>query len=373
MDTDPQSRTLRRMQAVLHRLDALGVTHFLTARPAHIRYLTGFSGSNAICVISPEKTLLFTDPRYREQVVRETRGVRVIISNTGDTLVETLVRENTFGKNDRVGFERSIEYDLFDRLRAGFGKTSFLPTNQVIEPVAAVKDETEVATLKKAVAITETVFEAVVENLAPGRTEKDIAAEIAALIRRNGGDKEAFDIIAASGPNSALPHSRPSDRKLEKGDFLTLDFGARVDGYCADMTRTVVIGSADPKQTSVYQVVKDALNRSLKAAGPGIKASELDKVARDCIDEHGYGDFFGHSLGHGIGLEVHSDPRISVSSDQVLAEGHVITLEPGIYIEGWGGVRIEDDVVVTADGCRNLMTLSHDLIVVQAAQLQQPA
>ena len=238
-----------------------------------------------------------------------------------------------------------------------------VPVNDIIENIAAVKDQTEIDALQTAVDITDRVFDLILPEIRVGVTEKHIASRISYLFMQEGGDGDSYDPIIASGANGALPHATPSDKKIEYGDFIVMDFGALYNGYHADMTRTPVVGEATEKHHEVYSIVKEAQQRGCDAAKAGVPCKEVDAATRDYINEMGYGKYYNHGTGHGLGLEIHTSPRFSPQSDQVLNVNNVMTIEPGIYLTGWGGVRIEDDVIIQEDGCEILNKTTKDLIV----------
>ena len=240
----------------------------------------------------------------------------------------------------------------------------FLPKADVIEQIAAVKDASEIASIRKAVAITDRTFSDILPMIKPGVREIDLAAEISYLQRKHGAEKDAFDTIVASGTRSALPHGHASAKKIARGELLTLDFGCVVDGYHSDMTRTVGVGRLSGETKKMYALVLDAQRAAVDAARAGLRTAELDAVARGIIRRGGHDKHFRHSLGHGIGLQIHEAPRISVQSRALLAAGNVITIDPGVYLPGLGGVRIEDDVVIGADGCTVLNRSPKELLIV---------
>ena len=240
--------------------------------------------------------------------------------------------------------------------RSGIG-TVAVPTSRVVESLRAVKDEGERDAIRKAAAIADRAFERILEELRPGRTEREIALRLEFMMREMGADGASFDIIVASGPRSALPHGVASDRVLEKGDLVTLDFGASYRGYCSDITRTVVLGEPNDAQRRIYETVREAQQAAVDAIRPGMTGKEADRVARDRIKASGYEKYFGHGTGHGLGMEVHEAPRLSPRGEEILEPGMVVTVEPGIYLPEFGGVRIEDDVIVTEDG-REVLTQS---------------
>jgi Xaa-Pro aminopeptidase len=340
-----------------HALDALVVSSL-----ANIRYLTGFSGSNALAVVTAGKAFLITDSRYALQSAEEVRGFRRIIGRRG--LLGDAAARGALRGCRTAGFESdSLTYAQYRSLRKLFSGVRFKPAPGIVEALARIKDPQEVADIAEAAAISDRVFSGVLGLLRPGMTEREIASEISRLNVGLGSESDAFDIIVASGPRGALPHARPTDRRIRKGDFVLLDFGSTIRGYCSDMTRTLAVGNAPRRLREAYRAVREANESAVAAARGGMKARDLDAVARGSIRRSGFGRYFVHSLGHGIGLRVHESPRVSPLSREVMESGNVITIEPGIYIPGSGGVRIEDDVLLGPGGCRILTKSPRELIV----------
>ncbi len=270
-------------------------------------------------------------------------------------LLETL-RELVQGEKIReLGVEsRHCTLDGYNRMEGALPGITLRGLKSVVEKLREIKDPAETELLRQAVAVADSAFEQVLGHMGPGVSEIEIAAHLEFSMRCHGADKASFDTIIASGYRGALPHGTASQRKVESGDLIVLDFGAYSAGYCSDMTRTVAVGRASQEQKKIYDIVLEAQMAVLEAVKPGKRCSEIDRVAREIIAAHGYGDNFGHGLGHGVGLEVHESPALTTRSQEILVPGMVITVEPGIYIDGWGGVRIEDMVLVTADGCEIL-------------------
>jgi Xaa-Pro aminopeptidase len=325
----------------------------------NVRYLTGFTGTNGACVCGPDLRLFFTDFRYTERAEAEVEGWEPITVE-GDWLAA--IAERLEGK---VGFEddqmsvrslAKLEEKLGDGVEA-------VPAGGTVERLRRVKDDEELAAIEAASKIADEVWEWSVERGFAGRTERDVARAAEARIRQLGGDP-SFPAIVAAGPNGALPHAEPGEREIGSGELIVFDMGAKLDGYCSDGTRTYATGDPGEEAREVYAVVLAAQLASLEAVRAGAKGEDVDAVARKLIAEAGYGKRFGHGLGHGVGLEVHEGPRLSPRSDDLLEPGEVVTVEPGIYLPGQLGVRIEDFVVVTEDGYRNLSSLPKDLRIV---------
>ena len=338
-----------RRDALAARLDALSVDVLLVTRLLHTRYLTGFTGSNGQVLVRPDGCLFLTDGRYTEQSRREVPDLeRHTYTNP--------LREELPGMLDgvrRLGFEaQDLTVAVRDRLADALGAdVELVPTTDVVERLRAVKDDDERAAIRTAQRITDAAFEAIVERFAVGVTEQQIARQLENLMIDEGADGLAFESIVAFGENAAEPHHEPNHRALEEGDVIKLDFGALAAGYHADMTRTVAFGSPGGELKKIHEVVRASQQAGIDAVRAGVAGSAVDAVSRGVIEEAGYGDSFVHSLGHGVGLEVHEAPSLSRTEEEPLPAGSVVTVEPGIYVPGLGGVRIEDMVEVTDDGC----------------------
>jgi Xaa-Pro aminopeptidase len=333
-------------QARRDNFDGVIVTHM-----NYIRYLTGFTGSAGLLVITGNEARFLTDFRYKDQAARQVKGAKVsIVLGDPTACLKDFPRLNS--KN------RTYAYDLEtttvgarQRLGSVLSQCILVPDAAMFAGLGWVKDRDELSSIKKAVEISDLAFERIVNIIAPGVRERDIAAELEYQMMMLGSEKPAFDSIVASGVNSAMPHAGVSARKVKKGEFVTMDFGATVDGYVSDITRTVMVGKASQRQKKIYGIVLKAQKAAIRKVKAGVMGRAVDGVARNIITKAGYGKEFGHGTGHGIGFFVHVGPRVSSASNDKLMVNNVITIEPGIYISGWGGVRIEDDVVVTKKGC----------------------
>lgn len=338
-------------------LDAIIVTSL-----PNVRYLTGFSGSNALLLISAKDCVLLTDFRYATQVETEVTSaatVRIEATSLWNGLWTMLAALPTI---DRVGFESThLPHRDFQRLLEQGGRWQWRPVNDLVEALRVSKDPGEVALIERAVHIAEAALAATLPGIHAGQSETEIAGALEQQLRLAGSEGYPFATIVASGAQSALPHARAGDRRVLAGEFLLLDFGAVFNGYCSDITRTCVVGRASAEQKEIFGIVLEANARASGALRVGLKGMAADAVAREYIDAFGFGEAFGHSLGHGIGLEVHEAPRLAKTVDAPLPLGAVVTIEPGIYRPGWGGVRIEDDVLVTASGPRILTSFPRDL------------
>lgn len=355
---------MKRLDLVTEELSKRGLAYLVVSNISNVRYLSGFSGSTAWLLAGREKATLITDFRYKEQAEGEVfRGVEIKIDTKDALSVICGMAPELKGK---VGFEAgSLTYAAFEKLRSAAG--GLMPVEELVEELRKTKDDNEIASLSKAASIADSVFGEIVGEIKVGLSEVDIAARLDFLLRKKSSEVPAFKTIVASGPHASLPHATPTARIIRGGDLVKMDFGAIWDGYCSDITRTVVMGKASDKVKEVYDIVRGAQERAIAGIRPGAACREIDKIARDHIEAKGYGDNFGHGLGHGVGLEVHEGPRLSKAASkpgETLKVGNVVTVEPGIYIPGWGGIRIEDMVVVTEDGCDVLTSADKGLVEV---------
>ncbi len=332
---------------------------FLLTRHASIIYLSGFVGGthispDAILVVTAKSAQLLTDSRYWEQAAKELKAVKLEKVKGAAVTGLSMLKELNL-KNLRIGIESEfLSFDLFQRIRGFLPNALFVPSTGVVERFSAVKDKEELKAIEKAASIADIAFDRILGYLRPGLKELEVCAELEYQMKMLGAEQPAFETIVASGWRSALPHGVASAKKIAKGEFVTFDFGAIYDSYCCDITRTVVVGKANPRQKKIYNIVLKAQEAAIRKVKDGVKASKVDEAARSIIAKSGYGKNFGHGTGHGIGLYIHSAPSVGPKSEDILKQGMVITVEPGIYIPKWGGVRIEDDVVVTARGGRVL-------------------
>jgi len=328
----------------------------LVTHGVNVRYLTGFSSSNAALLVEPERVRLFSDFRYAE-AARAVEGVEFVESKR--SLVAALAEL----LEGRVGFEAdAVSYASWETLSAG--GLELVPRRGLVEALRAVKDETELDAIRRAGEVTSGAYARFAEERFTGRTERELAWRLDELFHELGAHAPAFETIVASGPNGARPHARPSDRVVEAGETVVIDAGAMVDGYCADCTRTFATGPLRDELRSAYTTCLEGQLAGLEAVRAGVTGVDADAAARDRIEAAGLGDNFGHGLGHGVGLEVHEAPRLSRESSDTLAAGNVATVEPGVYLEGLGGIRIED-LVIVADGEPEVLTTStKDLVTV---------
>ncbi|MCX6827093.1 MAG: Xaa-Pro peptidase family protein [candidate division Zixibacteria bacterium] len=354
----------KRIKKVQKYIKEENLDGFIVSRLVSIRYLCGFSGTSGLLIIRKNSAHFLTDFRYKDQAQKQVEGAAIIITK-GEIISELKELTQFHGKNLRYGYETEyLSCNDRQRLQNSLGNVLFLPMLNAVEEFSVVKDESEITLLKKAVDITDVAFERILGYLRPGLREREICAELEYQMICLGSEKPGFETIVASGFRSAMPHGVASDKKISLGDFVTFDFGATYKGYVADLTRTVVIGKATLRQKKIYNIVLRAQLAAIRKVRAGIKAKIVDRAARNVIEKNGYGKYFGHGLGHGIGIYIHSKPSVGPRSTDILKKGMVITIEPGIYLPGWGGVRIEDDVLVTTRGCVVLSKSSKKLLEV---------
>jgi Xaa-Pro aminopeptidase len=342
--------------------EAAGCEALLVTRLANIRYLTGFTGSAARLLVLPDELVFVTDGRYRDQSAEQlaAAGVeaRIEVSITEQQQVLTTAASGV----GRLGLEADDVTWGAQRRYAdeGFPGAELVPTSGLVEALRLVKDDGEIARIEVACRIADDALAQVRGRLGEGPTEKDFGVELDFTMRRLGADDVSFETIVGSGPNGAKPHARPGDRRIAEGDLVVLDFGALLDGYHSDISRTVMVGSPTATQARMLEVVAASQAAGVDAVMAGVGGAEVDQVCRQVIVDAGWGDAFMHGTGHGVGLDIHEDPRVSVTSTATLAVGHVVTVEPGVYLPEHGGVRIEDTLVVTATGNRRLTNAPKD-------------
>ena len=342
---------ITRIEKLLNNLPEKGAC-YITA-PEDMLYYASFTGEGAV-VISENKKLVITDGRYTEIAQKGCNGFEVLSISDLYKILKGLNCE-IFVQADH------ISYNTFSKLEKEVGKIK--PSGVNFDGLRAVKDEDEISNLKKAAEIAEEVFGEVLKFAVIGKTEKETAAFIDYQLKAKGADGNSFDTICVSGANTSLPHGMPTDKKFEKGDFITFDFGCKVSGYCSDMTRTVALGFVTDEMQKVYDTVLNAQEKASANIKAGVSCRELDELARNIIKENGYGEYFSHSLGHGVGLKIHEQPNLSPKSETVLESGNIVTVEPGIYIPGKFGVRIENTMIVRENFGENLQKSSKELII----------
>lgn len=340
------------------KLEAVFITNAFNRK-----YLSGFSGSSGYLIITLDRAILLTDFRYRTQAPAQAQYYEVIEHGPKamDSVKEILAKLAI----TKLGFEQNeVTFGLYQSYASSLKPIELIPTDQLVEKLRMYKDTAELQIMQEAADLADQTFSYILTKLTLGVSEKEIALDMEIYMRKQGATSSSFDTIVASGERSALPHGVASDRILQLNEFVKLDFGAYYHGYCSDLTRTVVLGKPTEKHKQIYDIVLEAQLQALDKLKPGMTGKEADAVARDVISKAGFADYFGHGTGHGLGMEIHEAPRLSLQSDVILEAGMVVTVEPGIYIPGFGGVRIEDDVVLTENGIRILTHSSKDFIVI---------
>lgn len=361
----PENHAVRRdrLRALVANLPAgPPVDSVLVTRLVNVRYLTGFTGSNAALLVTADAAVLATDGRYLTQAEQQAPDLERVIDRQCATALVERARKDGVG---RLAFEaHDVTVELHETLRTTGAGVELVGSGPLVEALRSVKDDDEIALLRQACAIGDRALTELFATIAPGRTEREIGRELENRMRDHGASGIAFETIVATGPNSAVPHHRPTDRVVAAGDLLKIDFGALFEGYHADCTRTVVVG-AEPAdwQREIHGLVREAQRAGRHALAPGVDVRQVDAAAREVITAAGYGEQFSHGLGHGVGLEIHEAPRVSYDADDRLADRTPVTVEPGVYLPGRGGVRIEDTLVVRDGGPELLTTTPKDLMV----------
>lgn len=351
-----------RVRGLQKRLKPSGASALLVTNPRDIRYLTGFIGDDswALIPMKGSKVYILSDFRFDEQIAKEAPHARAVMRKKS-------LSHELAGLADNIGIDKVALQPDYVTLAQRKAIAKQLSAKRIVTPddgllkQRAVKDDDEVKAIRKALSIQERAFQETCEFIKPGQSEFEVAAYLEYRMRALGADGVSFPSIVAADANASLPHAIPGSKKIKAGGIVLIDWGAKWGGYCSDLTRVVGIGRMKPKMREIYQIVLDAQMAAIEAIAPGSKLSDIDAVARGVIDKAGYGERFGHSLGHGIGLDIHEQPVLSGKAEGVLEPGHVVTVEPGIYLPGVGGVRIEDDVLVTAGGHRVLSDLPKTL------------
>jgi Xaa-Pro aminopeptidase len=339
----------------LHSLDAI-----LFMGLENIRYLCGFTGSDGALVITPKESYFLTDSRYWTQADEEVKGFQIIPYKKKLDGIHSLQSDL---KLKKIGFESlALPFFFYQSLSEKLAQQgTLIPLERELKNLRAIKDAKELALIRKTIEIASNSFSNTIKNIKEGALEREIALEMEFLMKRSGAGGLGFDIIVASGKRSALPHGKAGAKRIEKGDFILIDYGASFQGYHSDETCTVVLGTPSTEQKKIYQIVKEAHDKAIEIVRPGTPIQDIDQAAREHIRRSGYGEYFGHSTGHGVGLAVHEDPTVNSENKELIQEGMVFTIEPGIYIPGLGGVRVEDMVLVTSRGAEILTYLPKEL------------
>jgi Xaa-Pro aminopeptidase len=350
-----------RVAAARELLQRFSIDAILVSDMKDIRYLSGFTGSEGLLLLAKAENFLLIDSRYTAQAKAETVGLTVYEFRDKKTALDSLLSERSLTS---LGIQAErVSVSFFNDLVKHLPAVRIVQLGAEVALLRLIKDSREIESLEKTAKLASEALRNTLQSIHPGDTERDIALRLEFAMRSAGADDKAFDIIVASGERGALPHGRATSKPLCRGELVTIDFGALLDGYNSDETVTVAFGEPDEQQRKIYQIVKDAHDSAIDAVRPGVQCKDIDAVARDYIIRKGYGDYFGHGLGHGVGLDIHEKPVVSFRSEDVVLEGMVFTIEPGVYLPGWGGVRIEDMVVATSDGCRLLSRVPKDLLV----------
>ncbi|MEH7456847.1 Xaa-Pro peptidase family protein [Bacillus sp. JJ1127] len=351
-----------RIKKIQEQLHQYGIDGLLITKKENRQYATGFTGSAGVVLLSATEAVFITDFRYVDQAKAQVQQAEIIMHK--GNIEQEIANQVTKLNIQKLGIEENdITLKQYMALKK-YVSSDIVQVCELIETIRTIKEKSEIETIKIAANIADQAFQHITSFLKPGVSEFDVRDELEFFMRKQGASSSSFNIIVASGVRSSLPHGVATNKIIENGDMVTLDFGALYNGYCSDLTRTVAIGSYSKEFEKIYSIVLEALKRGTEAIRPGISAKTIDDVTRNHITDHGYGEYFGHSTGHGLGLELHEPLRLSQESKAILQEGMVVTVEPGIYIPSWGGCRIEDDIVITKDGHEIVTQANRDLIVI---------
>jgi Xaa-Pro aminopeptidase len=349
-----------RLERMRQRMREENIDTFVVLRPENGRYLSGFSGGEATLVITLERSFLVTDFRYIEQAKEQAPNFEIV--KTGNDHFLTISEIGL--QSQRVGFEGDfITYTDYEKLKQAFAHSELLSLPSLVNNLRSIKDEQEISIIRRAVQIADQAFAEVLKTIEVGQTEEEIGLNLEFSMRRLGASGGSFEFIVASGVRGAMPHGTASAKSVQVGEFLTMDFGAIYQGYCSDITRTIFLGEPTEKHREIYALVLEAQRAGIRAVAPGQTGKEVDTVARKIIEDAGFGEYFGHGLGHSVGLAIHEGPNFNQREERVLEQGMVLTVEPGVYIPDWGGVRIEDMVLVTENRCEVLTQAPKELII----------
>ncbi|MBO0995268.1 M24 family metallopeptidase [Bacillus sp. SD088] len=352
---------MSKLDKIRSSFQSLGIDGMFVTSPYNVRYMTNFTGTAGLALISQDRAIFITDFRYAEQAQNQAQEYEISI-HSGPIMDEVAAKVKELGIT-KLGFEQDyMSYSTWTQYDQAVS-AEFVPVSNLMENMRLIKTNDEIAKIKEAADIADAAFKHILDFIKPGKTELEVSNELEFFMRKCGATSSSFDIIVASGKRSSMPHGVASDKEIEKGDFVTMDYGALHKGYVSDITRTISVGEPAATLKEIYDVTLEAQLRAMEQIKPGMTGIEADAIARDYITEKGYGDYFGHSLGHGIGLEVHEGPGLSKRSKITLQPGMVVTVEPGIYLPDVGGVRIEDDTLITEKGNEALTHSTKDLII----------
>jgi len=354
-----RDRFAARRDRLIRRLRKTGAQALLVTNETNVTYLTRFSGDSSYLLIGLDQTILLSDSRYTTQIEEECPGLDVSIRSNRQPMTESIVKVMKRAKLRQIGFEStSTTFAQWDKLNQDVGTATLVPVASLVEQLREQKDKDEIAAIREAVESAQRGFAVLRQSLLGEMTELQAAHDLEHAMRRFGAQRASFPPIVAVGERAALPHARPTGRRICESPFLLVDWGAESrTGYMSDLTRILATGKISSKLEKIYRVVLNAQRRGIEAIRPGVSCRDVDAVSRKVIEKAGYGRYFGHGLGHGVGLDIHEGPRLSPTSQDILKPGMVVTVEPGIYLPGWGGVRIEDDILVTRDGCEVLTSV----------------
>ncbi|WNS74713.1 Xaa-Pro peptidase family protein [Bacillus sp. DTU_2020_1000418_1_SI_GHA_SEK_038] len=354
---------MKRLEKLREMFDSFGIDAMLITNDQNRRYMTGFTGSAGLVLITKEEALLVVDFRYVEQANEQAKDFSIIQVSTKAELLAEIVRQTEQLNISKLGFEQThVSFYSYSEYQKKL-RAELVPLTGAIEKLRMIKDEEEISIIREAAGIADAAFTHILEFIKPGITEIEVSNELEAYMRNLGATSSAFDTIVASGHRGAFPHGVASSKVIEKGDMVTLDYGAYYKGYRSDITRTVAVGEPSEDLKGIYNIVLEALTKALDGIKPGITGKTADAFSRDFITEKGYGKQYGHGSGHGIGLDIHEEPFKNVNCEIVIESGMVLTVEPGIYIPNLGGVRIEDDILITVDGNEIITKSPKELIV----------
>ncbi|MDN6640212.1 MAG: Xaa-Pro peptidase family protein [Tetragenococcus sp.] len=353
---------MSRIDRLREKMNQEELDGFLITSPFNLRYFTNFTGTTGLALVTKEQAFFVTDFRYTQQAAKQAQGYE-IVKNSGNIFAAVAELVQKQGVNTLAFEEDYISFSEYRLLKELITESTLLPISGLLEDLREVKDEKEIESIQQACYIADQGFDHVLKMIQPGMTEIEVANQLDFYMRSLGASGVSFETIVASGKRAAMPHGVASSKTIEQGDIITLDFGCYYEGYVSDMTRTFAIGEPGEKMKEIYQIVLDAQLKVIEAAKPGMSGIELDAIARDHIASFGYEDSFGHSTGHGIGLDIHEGPNVSSRADKKFVPGNVITDEPGIYLPDAGGVRIEDDLLITSGGNEVLTHSPKELII----------